>query len=498
MSPIQIDGQTLTSAQVAAVAAGAPIVLAEAARARMQRSAAAWPAEPSVLETKRRFLVGEGGAAGGDLVRSFVLGHCAGVGEPLPTASVRALIACRANVLATGHSGVRPELVEAMARMLDAGVIPVVPSQGSVGAAGDLAPLAHVARVLFGFGGEAELPGGGRGRSPLPAFVPTAKEALATINGATLTSALSALAVHRSHRVLGAALDACAMTLAVSHADAGLLNSSLLRARGHAGGSVAAERMRARLGSPGLGVHSPDAFSLRAAPAVLGTALDALAWVEGTVTTELNGACDNPLWFEGEGPVEGGNFHGAPVALAMDTLRIALTQVATQSERRTFRLTSASLSRDLPSFLVAGTGLNSGFMLAQYTAASLASECKGLSHPASVDSIPTVQHHEDHVSMGPIAARLTLRVLECVADIVGIEVLLAAQALDWRLSGERLVNGELTSGPPEHFAPELMALHARVREVVPFWRDDQVMHPALRAVGRLVRDGLAEPEVVAW
>lgn len=498
MSPILLDGRSLTSAQVAAIAAGAPIALAESARARMAVSAAAYPAQPSVLETRRRFLVGEGGATGGDLVRSFVLGHCAGVGEPLPAASVRALIACRANVLASGHSGVRPELVEAMARMLAAGVIPVVPSQGSVGAAGDLAPLAHVARVLFGFGGEAELPGGGRGRSPLPPFVPTAKEALATINGATLTSALAALAVHRSHRVLDAALDACAMTLAVSHADVGLLSENLLRARGHAGGLEAAERMRRRLGTPGLGARFPDAFSLRAAPAVLGTALDALAWIEGTVTTELNGACDNPLWFEGEGTVEGGNFHGAPVALAMDTLRIALTQVATQSERRTFRLTSASLSRDLPSFLVAGTGLNSGFMLAQYTAASLASECKGLSHPASVDSIPTVQHHEDHVSMGPIAARLTLRVLECVADIVGIEVLLAAQALDWRVGGQRLVEGELVSGPPEAFAPELMALHARVREVVPFWHDDQVMHPALRAIGQLVREGLSERSPVPW
>lgn len=142
-----------------------------------------------------------------------------------------------------------------MARMLAAGVIPVVPSQGSVGAAGDLAPLAHVARVLFGFGGEAELPGGGRGRSPLPPFVPTAKEALATINGATLTSALAALAVHRSHRVLDAALDACAMTLAVSHADVGLLSENLLRARGHAGGLEAAERMRRRLGKPGLGAR---------------------------------------------------------------------------------------------------------------------------------------------------------------------------------------------------------------------------------------------------
>ena len=185
--------------------------------------------------------------------------------------------------------------------------------------------------------------------------------------------------------------------------------------------------------------------------------------------------------------MEGGNFHGAPVALAMDTLRVALTQVATLSERRTFRLTAANLNGDLPSFLVEGTGLNSGFMLAQYTAASLASECKGLAHPASVDTIPTVQHHEDHVSMGPIAARLALRVLENVADIVGIELLLGAQALDWRLRGVCFADGERQHVPPEVPPPGIAGIHAEVREVVPFWTDDQLMHPALMAVGKLAR-----------
>lgn len=498
MNPVELNGQTLTTAQVAEIAAGAPVRLAASAREAMDRSAAAYPTTPNVLEQKRKFLIGGAAAHGDDLVRSFVLGHCAGVGDPLPSGQVRALIACRANVLASGHSGVRPALVVAMCQMLNAGVIPVVPSQGSVGAAGDLAPLAHVARVLCGFGGDVSLPDGSLGRSPLPPFTPTAKEALSLINGATLTSALAALAVFRAGRVLEAALDACALTLAVSRADRGLLSEHALAARGHSGALLAARGLRERLGAAGLGARSPDAFSLRAAPAVLGAALDALAWVSATVTTELNGACDNPLWFEQEGVVEGGNFHGAPVALAMDTLRIALTQAATQSERRTFRLTAASITKDLPSFLVEGTGLNSGFMLAQYTAASLASECKGLSHPACVDSIPTVQHHEDHVSMGPIAARLTLRVLECVADIVAIEALLAAQGLDWRLRGDRVVDGVLTRGPPETFGPGILALHARVREVVPFWSDDQVLHPALLAVGTLVRGGLAAPAPTPW
>lgn len=494
---IQLDGQSLTVEQVARIASGQPVRLAESARPAMERSALAYPASPSVLEQKRRHLVGGAGASD-DLVRTFVLGHCAGVGEALPPGQVRALIACRANVLASGHSGVRPALVEALCELLNLGVIPVVPSQGSVGAAGDLAPLAHVARVLCGFGGECDLPDGARGPSPLRAFSPTPKEALSLINGATLTSALAALAVHRAERVLSGAIDACALTLAVSRADAGLLSARLLGARRHQGGVVVAERLRARLGEPGLSSRSPDAFSLRAAPAVLGACRDMLDSVASTVTDELNGACDNPLWFEEEGVVEGGNFHGAPVALAMDCLRIALTQVATQSERRTFRLTAASITKDLPSFLVEGTGLNSGFMLAQYTAASLASECKGLAHPASVDSIPTVQHYEDHVSMGPIAARQTLRVLENVADIVAIEALLAAQALDWRLRGQSVVEGVLTHGTPEEFSPQIVALHQRVRAVVPYWHDDQVMYPALRAVGALVRGGLAGPEESPW
>lgn len=497
MRPVELDGRSLDAEQVARVAAGAPVVLAERARAAMERSAAAWEAQPDVVQQKRRTLVGRT-STGGDSVRSFVLDHCAGVGEPLPAGQVRALVACRANVLATGHSGVRPALVDALCALLQSGAVPVVPSQGSVGAAGDLAPLAHVARVVCGYGGLVQRPDGSVGPSPLPGFVPTAKEALALINGATLTSALAALAVHRARRVIDAAIDACAMTFAVARADGRCLSEAMLAARGHEGAVRVAARLRERLGAPGLVVRQPDAFSLRAAPAVLGAALDALRWVEGTVGRELNGACDNPLWFPGEGVIEGGNFHGAPVALAMDTLRIALTQVGTVSERRTFRLTASSITQDLPSFLVAGTGLNSGFMLAQYTAASLASECKGLAHPASVDSIPTVQHYEDHVSMGPIAARSTLRVLENVADIVGIEALLAAQGLDWRLRGLRVVDGVTESVPPDEVGPGVLALHARVRDVVPYWTDDQLMHPALRAVGALVRRGLAADEAPAW
>jgi histidine ammonia-lyase len=491
VSPVLLDGRTLDVTAVAAVAAGAPISLSSEARRRMEVSAAAWARQPDILVQKRRFLVGESERQGEDLVASFILAHCAGVGTPLPDGVVRATIACRANALAVGASGVRPALVDALAAMLEGGALPVVPSQGSVGAAGDLAPLAHIARVLFGLGGEVRTAGAATGPGPHGAFVPTSKEALSLINGATLSTALAAIAVHRAERVLGAMEVACAMTMTALRSSTDCLSPGAHVLRPHPGAVAVAGRLRAQVfARPG----PPDAFSIRAAPAVLGAARDALGWVRDVVTRELNAACDNPLWVGDEGAVEVGHFHGAPIALAMDLLRPALTQAAAQSERRTFRLTHGSLNGDLPSFLVQGTGLNSGFMLAQYTAASLVSECKGLSHPAVVDTIPTVQHHEDHVSMAPIAGRLALRVLECVADVVAIEVLLAAQALEFRRSES--VRG---SGGEEPTLPGAVdAARRAVRERVPFWTDDRVLHPALATVGELVRAGVFSGGDVPW
>lgn len=491
---IPIDGRSLTPEAVHAVAHGAPVHLPDATRARLARTAAAWPAD-DVLVGKGRQIVG---AAVGLDPAQFVLGHCTAVGEPLPAPLVRALIACRANVLAGGASAVRPEAVDALLDLLRRGVTPVVPQQGSVGAAGDLAPLAHVARVACGLGGAAMLPDGTVvDRVEVPPFRPTAKEALALINGATLTVALAAVAVVRARRLLDAVEVACTMTFEALHADVRALSPAGLAARGHPEAEAVAARMRGWLAGSARVRRGPpaDPFSLRAAPAVLGAARAALEHAEAVVTRELNGACDNPLWFDTEGVVETGNFHGAPVALVLDYLRAAMVAVATQSERRTFRLSTGHLVGDLPSFLVEDSGLNSGLMLAQYTAASLASECKGLAHPASVDSIPTVQHSEDHVSMGPIAGRLTLRVLEALADIVGIEALFAAQALDFRDEGVRFEDGVRRQGPPLPGAPAVARAHAAVRAVVPRWREDEVMHPRIRAAGALVRAGglVADP-----
>ena len=495
---VVINGQALTPEQVVEVAHGARVVLGGDARKRMSASAAAFAAQPSIVRAKRRALVGADPRAGetdgeGELER-FILDHCAGVGDPLPDDVTRALMVCRANVLAVGPSGARPEAAEALIALLNAGITPVVPSQGSVGAAGDLAPLAHVARVLCGWGGLARRADGTVGEGlpdGHPAFVPTPKEALSLINGATLTSALAAVAVERAQRVLEALEVACAMTMEALRADRRCLSIAAIDARNHVG----AVRVAARLGrllegsTAVVAGNPPDAFSVRAAPAVIGALHDTLAHVRGVVLDELNGACDNPLWFEGEGFVEAGNFHGAPVAVALDALRIAVTQAITQSERRTSRLSTGDLTHDLPSFLVEGTGLNSGFMLAQYTAASLVSACKGLAHPASVDTIPTVQHHEDHVSMGPIAGRMTLLTLEHAADVVAIEALLAAQALDFRREGVSWRGRERQSVPPQVLPPGVARAHGVVRGVTARWLDDQVLHPDLVAVGRLVRAG---------
>jgi histidine ammonia-lyase len=325
----------------------------------------------------------------------------------------------------------------------------------------------------------------------LPKFVPEEKEALSLINGATLTSALAAAAVHRAQRVLRAAEVACAMSMEAGLADLRCLDLDGLQARGHRGAVEVASHLHALLKGSALCTagREPDSFSTRCAPAVLGAAAEAIDHVAAIVDRELNGACDNPLVME-DREIELGNFHGAPVALAMDYLKIALTQVAGISERRVFRLTYGHLARGLPSFLIEGTGVNSGFMLAQYTAASLVSACKGLAHPGSVDSIPTIQHHEDHVSMGPISARMCLKLLENVADVVAIEALVAAQALDFRRAGVRFEpSGERVQGHPVELASGVSEAHAIMRISLPHWEQDRVLHPELRSAGRIVRSG---------
>jgi len=481
---IALDGTALDCAQIHRIASGEPVTLAPDARKRMAANAARVPPGESMLETKRALIVGADshGLDPDALCREFIRGHCAGVGPDLPVGAVRGAMAARINVLAQGLSGVRPEAAEVLVSMLAKNVHPRVPSQGSVGAAGDLAPLAHIAWVACGYDGA---------RHDFEPLRPTPKEALALINGCSVTAALAALAVARAERLFDTAVGVTAMTMEVVRADAGAIDERPLVARGHPGAiAVAAELRRLLSGSTQVTQgREADAFSIRCSATVLGAVRDAIDAVRTTVERELNGAGDNPLLFDGQW-IEAGNFHGAPLALAMDHLKVALTHIATLSERRTFRLTYGHLSRGLPSFLVPGTGINSGFMLAQYTAASLTSECKGLAHPASVDTIPTVQHHEDHVSMGPIAARGALRILECVADVLAIEAILAAQALELRERGLAWdKDNTKVDAIPVTLAGEVRRLKDVVRAQIPFWEDDDVLHPLLQRSGGLVRAG---------
>jgi histidine ammonia-lyase len=499
MNTVILTGYALSAKEVWAVSHGEKVALSDSATAAMNTNYQSWLdlGAPDVLAGKEAWLLGadeECRAPSALRLRAFVESHCAGVGALLPAAWVRALMLCRANVLASARSGCRPQAVQ-LIDMLNANIHPKVPSQGSVGAAGDLAPLAHIARVAFRLGGMADCKAGAlpaeKAMAEVTEFSPTSKEALSFINGATLSVALGALAIVRTEKLLRSSEAILAMTMEAVLAQKGCIEVAALKARGHKGGVQVAEFLSASLSDSELCTDSrePDAFSIRCAPSVLGAARDTLNYASETVHCELNGACDNPLLIDGK-LIEAGNFHGAPIGLAMDHLKVALTQIGTLSERRSFRMTHGDLSEHLPSFLVEDSGRNSGFMLAQYTAASLASECKGLAMPASVDTIPTGQHHEDHVSMAPIAARAALKILDALSEILGIEALCAAQALDFRLEGAFFnAKGEKQWGPKARAATAVLRTHSTIRKASKRWTEDRVLHLELEACATVVRQG---------
>jgi histidine ammonia-lyase len=426
------------------------------------------------------------------LQRNLVLSHAAGVGEPLSLPESRALVALRANVLARGHSGIREETLDAVLALLERDCIPVVPSRGSVGASGDLAPLAHLALLLIG-GGEAwldgaRLPGAAALRKAgLSPVVLQAKEGLALVNGTQAMVAVGALALLRAERLARIADLAGAMTLE------GLLGShrpflpEIHEVRGQPGQIAAAAHLRELLqDSPLNASHQgpdchrvQDPYSLRCMPQVHGAARDGLAFARGVLEREANAATDNPLVFAGSGDiVSGGNFHGQPVSLALDVLAIAASHLATISERRVEQLVNPSLS-GLPPFLARNPGLDSGYMIAQVTSAALVSENKILAHPASVDSIPSSAGREDHVSMGMTAALKARSLVENVRTCLAVELLVAAQALDLRA--------------PLRPAAHVAAAHAGIRRVVPHLESDRELHRDVAAVCRLVDEGLLDP-----
>jgi histidine ammonia-lyase len=421
-----------------------------------------------------------------DLQRNLVRSHSSGVGAPLPRDVVRAMILLRAHSVARGNSGVREEVIETLLTALHRGFHPVVPSRGSVGASGDLIPLAHLALGFLGEG-EAELDGEvlpareALRRASIEPLVLEAKEGLALVNGTQAMTAVGSLLVEDAASVLGAALSAAAMALDALQGSVVPFDPRFQNLRPHPGAVRVAEEMRRRL--RGSAIHAShrdcdrlqDAYTLRTIAPVLGASVDALAYAAGALHVERNAVTDNPLCFPGEGEIlSGGNFHGQPVALPLDVAAIALATVATMSERRTYRLTDSRLS-GLPPFLTRRAGIESGYMLPQYAAAALVNENRILSAPASVDSIPTSAGMEDHVSMGMTAALKARTVLENTARVVAIELLTAAEALEFARP--------LRSSEPVEEA------HARVRERAPALTGDRPLGGDIERVAAAVLEG---------
>jgi histidine ammonia-lyase len=413
--------------------------------------------------------------------------HACGVGDPYPAEIVRAAMLLRANALAKGNSGARVETVELLLALLDRGILPVVPSRGSVGASGDLAPLAHLALPLVGEGqawieGERVTGAEALARAGLESVELAAKEGLSLVNGTQFMAATLALGLVRARRLARAADVACALAVEALNASRTSFLPQIHELRPLRGQKTAAANILRLLdGSAIIEAHRwcdkvQDAYSLRCAPQVHGACRDLLEYAEYTGSVELNAATDNPLVLvDDEVLVSNGNFHGQPLAFALDTLAMAAAELANISERRLERLVNPNLSDGLPAFLTTDGGLNSGFMIAQYVAASLVSENKVLCHPASVDSIPTSAGQEDHVSMGNAAGLKAWQVLANAESAVAIELLAGAQAVEFHAPLEPGAGGR--------------AARVAVRKLSPRVRDDRPLAGDIEAVAAAIRDG---------
>jgi len=415
--------------------------------------------------------------------------HACGVGEPYPREIVRAAMVMRANTLAKGYSGTRVEVAELLLDCLTRDVIPQVPSRGSVGASGDLAPLAHLALPLVGEGRawvDGELLSGGEAlaRVGLEPLRLRAKEGLSLVNGTQFMAAFASLGIVRAMRLARIADVACALSVEALQASRESFLRRIHELRPLAGQADSAANILALLDGSAIVEahrwcdHVQDAYSLRCAAQVHGASRDLLDYVARTTSVELNAATDNPLVFAEDGAVlSNGNFHGQPVAFALDAMAMAVSELASISERRTERLVNPALSDGLPAFLASNGGLNSGFMIPQYVAASLVSENKALCHPASVDSIPTSAGQEDHVSMGNASGLKAWQVLANAERVLAIELLAGAQAVEF--------HAPLEPGVGARVAREL------VRSISPRLRDDRSLADDIEALADAIRDGSA-------
>jgi histidine ammonia-lyase len=492
MKAVELTGENLTLDQLAIVSAGGiEVRLADSAREAMQRSRAL--VEHFVEQGKVVYGVTTGFGVFSEVVippekvrelqYNLIVSHCAGLGEPYSAAATRAMMVLRANALARGFSGIRIEVVERLLEMLARDILPIIPSQGSVGASGDLSPLAHLAAGLMGTGdvlvdGKRQSARAALEAAGLQPVEYQAKEGLAMINGTQAICAVGGLALGRARQLLDLADAFAAMTVDALLGTDRAFDPRIHAARPHAGQQQVAANLRKIIeGSPIRESHRDcgkvqDAYSLRCVPQVHGAVRDVIEFAVRTMEIEMNSVTDNPLIFAAEGDsISGGNFHGAPVALACDIATVALTDLASISERRIERLVNPELS-GLPAFLVREGGMHSGFMIAQVTAAALVSESKTLSHPASVDSIPTSANKEDHVSMGPTAAWKLARVVENVAGVLAIEAICAAQALEFRR--------------PLQSSAILEELHGIIRTRIEPWERDRFLHPDLVAAKELL------------
>ncbi len=501
MSKVVVDGETLTLRDICRVAReDVKVTISPEAVKRMMRSRATLQELLDQGNSIYGVNTGFGELSNVKIPQNRILqlqtnlirSHAAGVDEPIDTETTRAAMLLRANTLAKGYSGIKVETIHTLIEMLNKRIHPIIPSKGSVGASGDLAPLSHMTLVLIGEG-KAEHNGkilAGKQAMRKAGIKPVKldyKEGLALNNGTQLMTAIAALAVYDAQNLIQNAETAAALTLETLLGNIDAFNEEIHKARPHKGQIATAKHIRELVAGSRLVQTTKqavanhqrphDPYSLRCIPQVLGTAGDAVDFTQTVIETEINSATDNPLILpETETCVSGGNFHGQPISIAMDILSIALTTVGNNSERRTARLIDHKLNNGLPRFLIppkTTAGLNSGYMTAQYTAAALASENKVLAHPASADSIPTSAGFEDFVSMGTTAAQKARQILANTEYIVAIELLLATQAAEYR--------GTEKLGNKTRHAYEL------VRKQVPALTEDRIISNDIEATRKLIR-----------
>ncbi len=489
---VVLNGNSLSIEKLCAVARdGATVSVAPDAKVKMQRSreviergvaegTAIYGVTTGIGEFARIRISAEQSA---ELQRRIIYSHSAGTGDPQPEDVVRAGMTIRANTLSKGYSGVRLCLLDTVLEMINKGVVPFINEKGSVGTSGDLSPLSQFAEVAIGEGRafyKGELMSGAEAmkRAGVKPTDLTYKEGLGLINGSQIMTAGTALLVYDSERILKNAMIASAMTLDALRAVPRAFNRLVHRVRPYPGQNAVAEALPRLFADSEIMANQSgkvqDGYSMRCTPQILGPSLDTVQHVRRIVNIEMNSAADNPLFFGDEGEYfAAGNFHGQGVGMAADFLCIAMSEVANLSERHTNRLLNPTLS-GLPDFLVEGKGLNSGLMVAQYTAAALVSENKVLSHPASVDSISVSADQEDHVSMGPIAVRKGTEILKNVRTVLAIEMMSAAQAFEFH-EGRR-------PGKATGIAYDI------IRKRVPKLVDDRVLYPDIEAIRQMVED----------